>query len=186
MVTSPWYAVQVRSRSEFTASDYLTVSGYDTFLPSYKEIRRWSDRSKLVQVPFFPGYVFCRLNINARLPVLQAPGVLSIVGFGNRFEPVDEADIAAVRAVADSQVFARPCPYLTVGQSVVLTRGPLAGIEGLLMDVKNERRLIVSIHLLQRSLAVHVDLADVKAVNKQFSFVPNAMNQVIRSNRMTA
>ena len=173
-MTFPWYAVHVRSRSEFTVSEHLTVSGYDTYVPSYKEIRRWSDRVKQIQIPFFPGYVFCRININARLPVMQAPGVLSIVGFGNRFAPVDEADIAAVRAVADSPMFARPCPYLAVGQRVSLTGGPLAGIDGLLMAVKNERRLVVSVHLLQRSVAVQVDMADVRPVHQTFFVAPSA------------
>lgn len=178
-MTSPWYALQIRSRSEFTTSELLTASGYDTFLPSYKDVRRWSDRIKQVQVPFFPGYVFCRLDINDRLPVLQAPGVLSIVGFGNKFEPVDEADIAAVRTVANSPVFARPCPYLAVGERVLLVRGPLAGIEGLLMEVKNERRLVVSIHLLQRSVAVPVDMADVRPLHKKFHIPASAQSSAV-------
>ena len=166
-MTPQWYAVQVRSRSEFTVSDYLRCSGYNTFLPSYRDVRRWSDRVKEIHVPFFPGYVFCHMDINARLPVMQAPGVLSIVGFGNTFMPVSEAEIASVQAVVASPAFARPCPYLAIGERVVLARGPLRGVEGLLTQISNERRLVISIHLLQRSLAVQVDMTDVKAVNPQ-------------------
>ena len=164
-----WYALHVRSRAEFAVAQYLEGAKYSVFLPTYSDLHRWSDRVKTIRTPFFPGYVFCRMDINARLSVLQAPGVVNVVSCGRSFVPVPDDEIAAVRAVASSPLFARHCPYLNVGDQVIIKRGPLAGVEGMLIQVKNDYRLVVSIHLLQRSLAVEVDLADVHPVARRFS-----------------
>jgi transcription antitermination factor NusG len=168
-MTPRWYAVHVRSRAEFTVAQYLEYVNYSVFLPTYNDLHRWSDRVKSIRTPFFPGYVFCQMDISMRLPVLQAPGVIHIVSCGKSCVPVPEEEIAAVRALASSPLFVRQCPYLNVGERVVIKRGPLAGVEGILTQFKNNYRLVVSIHLLQRSLGVEVDLADVQPVERRFA-----------------
>ena len=168
-MTPQWYALHVRSRAEFAVAHYLEDANYSVFLPTYSDLHRWSDRVKSIRTPFFPGYVFCQMDINARLPVLQAPGVVKVVSCGRNYIPVPDEEIAAVRAVASSPLFVRQCPYLNVGDRVVIKRGPLAGVEGMLTQFKNNYRLVVSIHLLQRSLGVEVDLADVQPVTRRFS-----------------
>jgi transcription antitermination factor NusG len=108
------------------------------------------------------------MDIQQRLPVLQSPGVIDIVSFGKTFIPIAEEEIEAVKRVVNSPAFAGPCPYLNVGDRVNVHRGPLAGLEGILVEMKNEHRLIVSVHLLQRSIAAEVDLDCVKPVKPRF------------------
>jgi transcription antitermination factor NusG len=158
-----WYAVRVRSNFEQTTGTFLRSTGYTVFAPTYQERRRGSDRIRCVDVPMFPGYLFCQLDVEKRLPVLQAPGVLNIVGYGKGFIPISEEEIEAVRVVAASPL-ARTWPYLTVGEAVRIVRGPLTGVEGILVAMKNDYRLIVSIHLLQRSVGAEVNLDWVEPV----------------------
>lgn len=167
-MTQSWYAIRVRSNFENRTRKYLEAHGIETFLPTYKEVRRWSDRLKEVDMPLFSGYVFSRIDLENRGPVMQAPGVVSIVGFGKKFVPVASEEIEAVRAVVNSPVFARPCPYLTAGERVIIRHGPLAGIEGLLVEIKNDHRLVVSVHLLQRSISAEVRLDWVKPIKQVF------------------
>lgn len=163
-----WYAVRVRSNFEQATKKFLAANGYEVFFPTYRENRRWSDRCKQVDVPLFGGYVFCQMAIEKRLPIMQAPGVVNIVSFGKLFLPIPEEEIAAVRAIVNSPVFARPCPYLNVGDRVRMERGPLTGVEGILQEIKNDYRLIVSVHLLQRSVAAEVSLDWVKPLKPTF------------------
>lgn len=163
-----WYALRVRSNFEETTGRFLTSAGYDVFVPTYRDRRRWADRTKEVNAPLFPGYLFCQMDVDRRQPVVRAPGFVSIVGFGNAFVPVPEEELAAVRAILNSPVFRTPWPYLAIGEKVVIDRGPLAGLEGILLEQKGERRLIVSVNLLQRSVAAEVSLDWVRPVRESF------------------
>jgi transcription antitermination factor NusG len=153
----PWYAVRVRSNSEHTSATILQSMGYEVFLPVYRVKRKWSDRMKEINIPLFTGYLFCSLDLKKRLPVLQAPGVVDFVGCGKTILPVPEEEIAAVRAMVSSQLAIQPWPYLQVGDKVRLEHGPLAGVEGTIIDMKNCTRLVVSISILQRAVAADVD-----------------------------
>ena len=153
----PWYALQVRPRFEKAIASALLNKGYEGFLPLYRCKRRWSDRIKELQVPFFSGYLFCRLDINKRLPVLTTPGVTKIVGIGKEPHPVEETEIDALQATVISGLQVEPRSYLNVGQKVRIERGPLSGIEGILTSLKGFHRLVVSVHLLQRSISVDID-----------------------------
>jgi transcription antitermination factor NusG len=153
----PWFAVQTKSRHEKVAAWALHNKGYEEFLPLYRSRRRWSDRVKELDIPLFSGYVFCRFDPEERLPVLTSPGVLSIVGMGKTPAPVTEAEIAALQVVVESGLKAEPWPFLKVGQAVRIDWGPLAGLEGILTGLKNRQRLVVSVTLLQRSVAVEID-----------------------------
>jgi transcription antitermination factor NusG len=161
----PWFALQVRMRHEVGVSDHLQSKGYEWFLPLYKSRRRWSDRVKEVDAPLFPGYLFCRFNPHDRLPILKTPGVTQIVGYNHVPIPVDEQEITAIRRLVASGVPNFPCAYLEVGCKVRIDAGALRGLEGMLMDVKGKRRLVLSITLLQRSVAVEIDSDAVSVVN---------------------
>ncbi|HYP13328.1 MAG TPA: UpxY family transcription antiterminator [Bryobacteraceae bacterium] len=161
-----WYAVRVRSNHEQASADFLKNVGHEVFHPTYRDLRQWSDRVKEINAPLFNGYIFCRMDISRRLPVMQAPGVVSIVSFGKTFLAVPEEEIAAVEQIVKSPLFARPCPYLNVGERVRVERGPLAGVEGILLERAGDNRLIVSVHLLQRSIATEVDLEWVRPVGR--------------------
>lgn len=153
----PWFALRVRSNHERVAATHLRGKGYEEFAPSYKTERQWSDRRKTTEQFLFPGYVFCRLDPDDRLPVLTIPGVVSLVGFGQGPSPIPEDEIECVRKMVTSGLLVTPWPFLKVGQTVLIERGPLAGVQGILLEVKGTWRLVVSIHLLQRSVAAQVD-----------------------------
>jgi transcription antitermination factor NusG len=155
----PWFALQVRSQREANVADHLAGKGYELFLPLYKLRKRWSDRIKEIDTPLFPGYLFCRLNPEHRLPILKTPGVLHIVGFNHGPSPVDEHEICAVRNIVATGAPSQPWPFLEIGDQVRIESGPLCGLVGILIQFRGKRRLIVSITLLQRSVAVEVDSA---------------------------
>jgi transcription antitermination factor NusG len=157
-----WYAVQTRSNSERLVYRVLEEKGYDLFLPMYSEQRRWSDRVKQINIPLFSGYVFCRLDPHNRLPILQAPGVVRIVGNGNLPMPIAEEEIEAVKNVVKSNLPYTPWPSLVPGHRVVVDRGPLMGMQGVLLRVRQGHRLVVSINMLQRAVAVELDVSWVR------------------------
>ena len=151
-----WFALQVKQRYEQLTATALRNKGYEEFLPLYKCRRRWSDRIKQLDLPLFPGYLFCKLDPTNRLPILTTPGVVLIVGIGKVPVPVEESEIAAVRSIVASQLPAQPWPFLRAGQRVRIDNGPLRGVEGMFLNHKNQFRLVVSVTILQRSVAVEV------------------------------
>ena len=108
-------------------------------------------------VPLFPSYVFCRFEYEKRVSVLNTPSVLSIVGFGSSPAPVPDEEIAAVRTAIASGRAIEPWPYVRAGDRVEVTHGPLKSLKGVLVQSKNHWRVVVSVDLLMRSLAVEVD-----------------------------
>jgi len=152
-----WYALHVRTRFEKVVARNLRGKGYEEFLPLYSRTNRWSDRKKEIELPLFPGYVFCRFNPLDRLPILTIPGVNAVVGVGKNLLPVEESELNAVRAVLKSGTGFEPWPYLEVGQRVEVEYGPLAGTHGVVAMVKNSYRLVISVNMLQRSVAVEID-----------------------------
>jgi transcription antitermination factor NusG len=153
----PWYAVRVRSRSEKSVAAIARYNGFEEFLPLYRSRRHWSDRVKSLDLPLFPCYVFCRVDPACRLQLLTIPGVQHIVGAGKTPLPVNGAEIAALQVAAQSGLPAEPWPFLRAGQRVLLERGPLAGLEGLLIEIRKNFRLLLSVNLLNRAVAVEID-----------------------------
>ncbi len=142
----------------------LRGKGYTEFVPYYRTKRRWSDRTKVVEIPLFAGYVFCRFDPNDRLPILQTPGVVDVVRFGQDFIPVNEREIESIGSIVNSGAEVTPWPYLREGQRVRIRGGALDGVEGILIDFRNGRRIVVSITILQRSVAAELDRADVEPI----------------------
>ncbi|HEY1206203.1 MAG: UpxY family transcription antiterminator [Bryobacteraceae bacterium] len=162
-----WYAVHVRQRCEKVASTALRNRGLREFLPLYSARRQWSDRIAQVEMPLFPGYVFCHFDLaDRRIPVLSTPGVLGLVGSGRTPLPVDDGEIAAVQTIVDSGMAAEPWPYLETGAAVRLHHGALAGLEGVFVEAKKHHRLVVSVTLLRRAVAVEIDSAWVSPVER--------------------
>jgi len=160
----PWYVLRVKAGREQSTAFLLKQKGLTGFLPLYTSSRRWSDRTKLLEVPLFPGYVFCRFDVQNRLPILRTPGVLQIIGMGGVPEPVDETEIAGVQCVVRSGLLMQPWPFLKIGERVSFQDGPLRNVEGVLTEIKGQSNLIVSITLLQRSVAVRVERAAIRPV----------------------
>jgi transcriptional antiterminator RfaH len=158
----PWFAIQVRTCKEKTVILLLENSGHECFLPLSKSLHRWSDRMKEFEVPLFPGYLFCRLNPHNRLPVLMTPGIIQIVGRGKTPIPVEEEEIAAIQQITKSGLPSMPWPYIQVGEVARIEEGPLEGLTGIIVKIKSGLKLVLSVNLLQRSVAVEVDRAWVR------------------------
>ena len=167
-----WYALHVRSRFEKVVSRNLRGKGYEEYLPLYRRSSRWSDRIKEVELPLFPGYIFCRFNPLDRLPILTIPGVNAVVGVGKNLLNVEESELDAVRTVLKSGSFCEPWPFLELGQRVRVEYGPLAGTEGLVVMLKNSYRLVISVNMLQRSVAVEIDRDCLKPLDKPAVVAP--------------
>ena len=157
----PWFALQVRASHERSVATLLEGKAYEPFLPSYRSTRRWSDRVKHVELPLFPGYLFCRFNPLNRLPILITPGLLRIVGIANSPVEIEEKEISAIQTIVQSGLPSQPWPYLHVGDRVQIRSGPLTGLDGTLSSFKGQHRLVVSVSMLQRSVAVELDGASV-------------------------
>jgi transcription antitermination factor NusG len=172
--TYSWFALQTRSRYEHFAAAHLRSKGYELFLPVYTCRRRWSDRIKEVELPLFPGYVFCKFDLLNRLPILVTPGVIQVVGTGKNPIPIDDAELAALQAVVQSELPRQPWPFLQVGQKVRIGHGPLSGFEGILVNLKGNHRLVLSVGLLRRSVAVEIDSAWVSPISSKLPRTSNA------------
>jgi transcriptional antiterminator NusG len=156
-----WYALQVRTRWESSTAALLSGKGYQTLLPTFTTERRWRGKPREVTAPLFTGYVFCRFDALKRLPVLVTPGVITVVGRGRLPVPVEDSEISAIQTVISSGLHAEPCPYLEVGQQVRIEEGALSGLEGILTSFKGSRRIVVSVSLLCRSVALEIDRSEV-------------------------
>lgn len=154
---APWFAIRVKSNYEKTVSATLRGKGFDEFVPMYRVRQQWSDRTKVIDRPLFPGYLFCRLDLNKRLPLLTTPGFLYILGKGSNPEPLDESEVFAIQNVVHSGLPALPWPSIAVGQRVRLERGPLRGVEGVVSKIADQHRIYLNATLLQRSVSVQVD-----------------------------
>ena len=150
-----WYAVRVRSNFENTVSTVLRGKGYQEFLPTHRS--RTKTTHKAIELPLFPGYVFCRLDITKRLPVMITPGVVNFVSFGSTPCAIPDEEIEAVQQMVRSKLPVGPWPHLRAGQKILIERGPLAGLEGMLVEHKGAFRIAVSISLLQRTIVAEID-----------------------------
>jgi len=159
-----WFALQVRTRWENSTAVLLSGKGYQTLLPTYQTKKRWNGRVKQISSPLFPGYVFCQFDALKRLPILITPGVISVVGRGRIPFPVNDGEIAAIQTIVASGFQAEPWPYLEVGQKIRIESDSLNGLEGILIQFKGNNRIVVSVSLLRRSVALEIDRDCVRPV----------------------
>jgi transcription antitermination factor NusG len=159
-----WYAIYTSSRHEKVVAKQLEERGIESFLPLYRSWHRWKDRRKLVDLALFPSYVFVRIEVRKRLRVLQVPGVVNLVSCNGEPAALPEQEINALRSGLEHRVYAEPHPYLRVGRKVRVARGPMAGAEGILSRKKDKHRVVISIGVLMRSIAVEVDGADLEVI----------------------
>jgi len=168
---SRWFAVWTRSRHEKVSASMLAIIGVEHFLPLRSEVRRWSDRKKTVTLPLFSGYLFVRMNPNkdSRLEVLKAPGIAGFVGNSSGPLPIPDQQIEDIRTVLARRVECSVLPLLVEGERVRVARGPLAGVEGLLLRSNSTTRLLISIEMIHKTLAVSVSREDVEPVESASS-----------------
>lgn len=166
--TAKWYAVYTRCHHEFTIWNQLEKKSVENFLPCMTTWSRRKDRKLKIQVPLFPGYLFVRLDFKpvAALEVLKIRGVVRFLGdTSQRPTPIPDIQIESLRTIITSGDKVLPFSFLKVGQRVRVIRGPFEGCEGILCRVKDGKdRLVISIELLQRSVSVEIDAADVTSI----------------------
>jgi transcription antitermination factor NusG len=153
-----WYAVYTYPRHEKAVQERLESKSVEAFFPTFVSESRWKDRRVRIQTPFFPGYVFTRINLSERSKVLAAPGVIRMLSFNGTPAPIDDSEIEAVRLCLERGATLEPCPSFQVGDRVRVRSGVLEGLEGLVSRCKSERRLIVPISLINQSVAVEIDV----------------------------
>lgn len=153
----PWFAVHVRTRHETAIGSFLQAKGYEQFVPLYKLKKRWSDRVKITDAPLFPGYLFCRFDPQYRLPILKTPGVIQIMGYNRIPTAIEDTEMVAIQTVIESGMQTQPWPFLAVGEQVRIGSGSLQGLTGIVMKMKENHRLVLSVSLLRRSVAVEID-----------------------------
>ena len=152
-----WYALTVRHQHERQTEKALRSKGLETLVPLYRSRRQWSDRVQELELPLFAGYVLCRFPARERIGVLSTPGVVSIVGFGGKPAPLQDEEIAGIEQLLASKLALAPWPYLKAGDRVCVAQGAMRGLEGTLLRTKDGLRLVISVELLQRSIAVELD-----------------------------
>lgn len=154
-LNAAWYPLQTRYQCEKRVDAALRDEGFETFAPVQREIRRWSDRTKLVESPLFPGYGFVRMEADPKslVKVLRLPGLVRFVTSGRELVSVPSEEIESVRAVVQSNTCFEPGPFPAVGERVRIHGGCLEGVEGVLM-AQNRGELVVSVGAIQRSLKI--------------------------------
>jgi len=162
--TKNWFAVYTFSRHEKRVEQQLRVRDIESYLPLYQTPRKWRDGSKgLLQLPLFPNYLFVHIGCGGRVPVLKVPGVISVVGTGPQPCPVPDSYIGLLRdGLQHGKI--KPHPNLAAGARVQVHRGAMTGIEGVLLRHKNVLRVVLSIEMIRKSVALEVSIEDIKPI----------------------
>ena len=163
-----WYALYTRHQHEKAVAQTLTAKGFEVFLPLYSTAHRWQDRTKQLSLPLFPGYVFVRTGLDRRVRALATPGVHHFVPRADRPVPIPLTEIESVRELTQRTGLVEPHPFLKTGGWVRVRTGPLEGMEGIIRRWKGAFRLVISVELLQQSVAVEIDLSMVEKQVRRF------------------
>ena len=165
-LSASWYAVHTRSNFEKMVAGELAAKEIQTFLPAFREVRRWKDRRKELQVPVFPGYVFVRIvdDPAVRLRVLRTNGTVRILGPGSDIEAIPDFEIDGIRQLLGARVPFFSHPFLQEGAWVRVKYGPLQGVEGTLARIKSQSRLVLSVQMLSQAVATEIDADDVQVI----------------------
>lgn len=175
-----WCALYTRHQHEKAVAEALMAKDFEVLLPLYLSSRRWNDRNKVLTLPLFPCYVFVRGGAIRRLEVLATPGVHMILKQGDSVVPIPEEEIEALRKLMNGPHRVEPHPFLRCGGRARIKRGPLEGIEGILIRKQNLCRLVLSVEMVGQSVAVQIDASDVESLS-EFTARP-ACNGATRSN----
>ncbi len=166
-LTPEWYAVHVRSRHEFAVADRLALKEIETFLPKVERVRKWKDRKKLISFPLFPGYIFVHTTreLQNLLRVLKVAGVVRIIcTIPGVPDPIPDDQILSLKKLIDNKGEIDPYPYLNEGQRVRITKGPLNGVEGILVEKLDKHILVLSVDVLRQGVALTINAGDVEKI----------------------
>jgi transcription antitermination factor NusG len=167
-----WYVLTVVPQHELSVNQHLETKGFEAYVPTYRVRRRWSDRVKTVTLPLFPGYVFCRFSAGARVPVLNTPGVRGAVSFASQLAHLEENEIERIHRLAESGLHLEPLAGLKTGMQVKIIDGPLCGMHGVLAQVNGTARVVVNVDLLNRAVAVQIEIEAVARLHEMPLAIP--------------
>src|ERR1700704_3492636 len=173
-----WHVLYTRHQHEKPVARILSSKGHEVFLPLYAVTHRWQDRTKQLCLPLFPCYVFIRGGMDSQLQVISTPGVFTIVGWAGHPATVLDGQIEGIRQMVESTFRIEPYPYLTSGDRVRVRSGTLQGLEGILVRKKNLIKLIISLEMLGRSVAVEIDISCLERLGP--SAMPSATRVVTK------
>ncbi len=162
-----WYAIYVKSRHEFHVFERLSRSNIDAFLPTVERLSRWKDRKKIVNFPLFPGYLFVHISksYNNILTVLKTNGVVRFLGISPRNpEHIPEEQITSLKRLLENKACLDTYPYLKEGQRVKIKRGPLAGVEGILIEKLEQHMLVLCVDIIQQGVSLKIEASEVERV----------------------
>ncbi len=161
-----WHAVYLKSRHEFKVEKKFIEKGIDTFLPVIERLRNWKDRKKIVTFPLFSGYIFVNIpdDYDSMLSVLKTAGVVRFLTLEGKPASIPEEQITSLKKLIENNEQIDPHPYITEGQRIRITAGPLAGVEGILMEKRKQNLLILSVDLLKQGASVKIDAFDIEPV----------------------
>jgi len=164
MPGEPWYVLYTCPRHEKRVATQIERRNFSSFLPLYRSVRRWKDRRKELMLALFPGYVFVRMPLENKLQVLGLPGVVRLVSFNGQPATLSASEIETLQnRLSGGALNIAPHPYLSKGRRVRVRSGAMEGLEGIIVRRKDRCRVVFSIDLIQRSVAVEVDEADLEA-----------------------
>jgi transcription antitermination factor NusG len=182
---SPWYAIYTRHQHEKMVAQNLTSKGFETFLPLYATVHNWKDRTKALLLPLFPCYIFLKGGLDRRFQIVTTPGIHGLVSSGGQPAAIPAIDIEAIQRVVESGARVEAHPFLKCGERVRIKRGPLAGIQGILVRKKNISRLVLSVEMLGKAAAMEIDAFQVEPVNdrlaRDFNFQHGVLSRHTRA-----
>ena len=164
--TALWYALYTRSRFEKKVAKQLEEREIEHFLPLLPRLRQWKDRKKVVEMPMFPGYLFVHIKLIDKVRALEVDGAVRLVGFGGEPVPIPREQIESVQGLLAEPKLLEPHPYVSAGDWVTITHGPLTGVKGKLIQIRSQQRLLVGIDIIQQAVSVEVDMRWVKPLKK--------------------
>jgi len=159
-----WYAAYTSPHHEKFVAEQVRNQQIACCLPLYRSVRRWKDRRKELELPLFPGYLFVHIALRDRLQVLRLPGVVHLVSFHGKPSPLPTAEIEMLQQSSTHRDLLQPHPYLKIGKRVRVRSGPMSGVQGILIRRKDTFRVVLSVDLIMRSVALEVDVADVEPI----------------------
>ena len=156
-----WYACYTRARHEKQVEQLLRQRGFESYLPLIPKMRQWKDRRKLVEFPLFPSYVFGRFTLRELHGILTTPGVSTVVRTNGYPTPIPERDICNVQrfaqAIAAAKVEPEQRPFLVEGQWVKVLDGPFEGVEGIVIEQRGRKRVLVGVEAIGQGLEIDID-----------------------------
>jgi transcription antitermination factor NusG len=159
-----WYALYTAPRHEKRVAEQISQRNFSCFLPLYRSVRRWKDRRKELDLVLFPSYVFVRMGLENKLKVLQLPGVVRLVSFNGQPAALPAGEVEALQSRLSAIAKVEPHPYIRRGRRIRIRSGPMQGLEGIVVRTKDRCRVVFSVDLIMRSIAIEVDELDVELV----------------------